>query len=171
MIQFNELRITPNDEKIIIDVEVEGSDYYDNIIIDSIVIDTQDTYVDNGPSVNAIFSSGINDRSARVVIDTADYPTLKGKLLFVYIITSGEFSSDTPTEFKNNKVIGTILNTYPIYKKAMYYTKELANTNIVPKGFIDQILKIKALELSLKTGNHQEAIKYWNKLFKNSLNC
>jgi hypothetical protein len=170
MIQFNELRITPNDEKIIIDVEVGSGAYYENILIDSIVIDTQDTYVDNGPSVNAVFSHTVDGKSIRLDINTDEYPELKGKLLFVYIITSGEFSYDTPLEFRNNKTVGTIINTYPIYKKAMYYTKELADTNNIPKGFIDQILKIKALELSLKTGNHQETIRYWNKLFKNSLN-
>lgn len=171
MIQFNELRITPNDERIIIDVKVEDIACYKNVLIESIVIDTQDTYVDNGPSVNAVFSYFVGKKSIRLDINTDQCPELKGKLLFVYILTSGEVSEDIPIEFRNNRTVGTIINTYPIYKKAMYYTKELADTNNIPKGFIDQILKIKALELSLKTGNHQEIIRYWNKLFKNNLNC
>lgn len=171
MIQFNELRITPNDEKIIVDVEIANSVYYDNISIDSIVIDTQDTYVDNGPSANAVYSTPVNSKFIRLSIDTEEYPELKGKMLFVYIITAGEFPSDTPIEIIKYNTIGTIINKYPIYKKAMLYIKELADTNNIPKGFIDQILKIKALELSLKTGNYQEAIRYWNKLFKNNLNC
>lgn len=171
MIQFNELRITPNDERIIIDVKVEDIACYKNVLIESIVIDTQDTYVDNGPSVNAVFDYVVGKKSIRLDINTDQCPELKGKLLFVYILTYGEVSEDIPIEFRNNKTVGTIINTYPIYKKAMYYTKELADTNNIPKGFIDQILKIKALELSLKTGNHQETIRYWNKLFKNNLNC
>lgn len=171
MIQFNELRITPNDKKIIVDVEIANSVYYDNISIDSIVIDTQDTYVDNGPSTNAVYSTSVNSKSIRLSIDTEEYPELKGKMLFIYVITAGEFPSDTPIEIRKHNTIGTLINTYPIYKKAMLYTKELADTNSIPRGFIDQILKIKALDLALKTGNHQEAIRYWNKLFKNNLNC
>ena len=49
----------------------------------------------------------------------------------------------------------------------MLYTKELGDTCSIPKNFIDYILKVKALDLSLKTGNYQEAIRYWNRLFKN----
>ena len=55
MIKFNELRITPNNESLIIDVSIEDADYYQNVVLDSIIIDTQDTYVENGPSSKAVF--------------------------------------------------------------------------------------------------------------------
>lgn len=56
MIKFNELRITPNNEALIIDVSIEDADYFENVVVDSIIIDTQDTYVQNGPSHNAVFT-------------------------------------------------------------------------------------------------------------------
>ena len=56
MIKFNELRITPNNESLIIDVSIEDASYFQNVVLDSIVIDTQDTYTQNGPSSKAVFN-------------------------------------------------------------------------------------------------------------------
>ena len=41
MVQFNELRINPEGTKLIIDVSVKDSVYYENVYIDTISIDTQ----------------------------------------------------------------------------------------------------------------------------------
>lgn len=166
MIRFKELRITPDEKELIINVSIDDIDYYREISISSIVIDTQDTYIEGGPSKNAIYSIDVNSRSIRVVVDLDNLPKAKDNLLFVYVLTSGDFDYNTPVEYKKFNNVGVVFNTYPIYKNAMIYTKELATEGSVPKGFIDQILKIKALELSIKTGNNQEVIKYWNKLFK-----
>ena len=35
---------------------------------------------------------------------------------------------------------------------------------------MDMIIKLKALELSIKTGNSFQAIEYWNKYFKTLIN-
>lgn len=56
MIKFNELRITPNNETLIIDVSIEDAEYFNNVVLDSIIIDTQDTYIQNGPSTKAVFT-------------------------------------------------------------------------------------------------------------------
>ena len=45
MLHFNELRITQDDKYLIIDASVDNQDFYDDIILDSVVIDTQATYV------------------------------------------------------------------------------------------------------------------------------
>ena len=52
MIRFNELKI--EDNYIIIDVQIEEEKYFKDMYIDSIVIDTQDTFIANGPSSKAI---------------------------------------------------------------------------------------------------------------------
>ena len=49
MINFKELRISECDNSLIIDVEVKDDSYYENIYIDQIIIDTQDTYLGSGP--------------------------------------------------------------------------------------------------------------------------
>lgn len=171
MITFNELRVTPNNVSLIIDASVVSSDYYDNIYIESIVIDTQDTYIKNGPSSKAIYNytveEGENQKRIRLTLKEEDLGIpINGNMFFVYVITTGEYKEDTPCELKRNINIGTAVNLYPIYKKAVEYTRELANTCSIPKNFIDFILKIKALDLNIKTGNYYEAIRYWNKMFK-----
>lgn len=175
MIRFQELRITPNNEELIIDVSIDNSSYYQNVVIDSIIIDTQDTYVDSGPSSNAIYTYTINPdeestKRKRLILTKEDLEmSLEGNLFFVYIVTSGEPSGNAPIAASNAKNVGVVFNLYPIYKQSMCYTKELAYKCEAPKGFIDYILKLKALDISVKTGNYQEAIRYWNTLFKSRI--
>ena len=55
MISFNELRITQDNRFLIIDVSVDSQSYFENVLLDSVIIDTQDTFVLNGPSNNPLF--------------------------------------------------------------------------------------------------------------------
>lgn len=54
MIKFNELRISSN-RYLIIDVSVKNEDYYKDVYIKSVSVDTQDTYKDNGPSEARVY--------------------------------------------------------------------------------------------------------------------
>ena len=60
MIRFNELKIENN--YIIIDVQIEEDEYFKDMYIDSIVIDTQDTFIANGPSNKAIYTKTFNSK-------------------------------------------------------------------------------------------------------------
>lgn len=214
MIKFNELRITPNNESLIIDVSIEDADYYQNVVLDSIIIDTQDTYTQYGPSSKAVFKYVVAEedydsiyslpdnyscspvqeeqskdycftiddyskKNVRLILKSEDLGVpIASNIFFVYVIATGEPTADTPYDLRNSKIIGTAINTYPIYKQSMKYTKELGDSCNIPKNFIDYIFRIKALDLAIKTGNYQEVIKYWNKFFKvlnyniePSLNC
>lgn len=200
MIKFNELRITPDNKYLIIDVNVEDSSYYEDVIIDSIVIDTQNTYVNNGPSSTPIFTYRVEDsytlvyshsepievpvqesstggyvfavgdslkKRVRLTLSTEQLPcSFSDNMFFVYVTTSGDATPDTPTELKKTKAMRTVVNLHPIYKESIAYIKELNYSCTLPKRFVDFILKVKALELSIKTNHYQEAIKYWKKLFK-----
>lgn len=53
MINFNELKITQDGSLLILDVSVKDLEYYKDVYIDSIYVDTQDTYINGGPSSNA----------------------------------------------------------------------------------------------------------------------
>lgn len=56
MVDFNELRITPDSTHLIIDVSINNASYYDNMFIKNIVIDTQDKYLATGPSSTPIYT-------------------------------------------------------------------------------------------------------------------
>ena len=204
MLIFNELRITPDQKYLIIDVSVDNQKYYKNIQIDSIIIDTQDTYIDSGPSNNPIFTYNLTEensnitqvytdnytpvldedtsycyveseekqnKSIRLILNYQDLNvSLQDNMFFVYAIATGTPSADTPCGMDNSIVKGTIINLYPIYCKTIQYLKELDDSCVVPKNFMDMIIKLKALELSIKTGNSFQAIEYWNKYFKTLIN-
>lgn len=200
MIQFNELRITPDGEKLIIDVSIIDTDYCSNVFIDSVVIDNQDTFISNGPSNNPVFTYTVGesvhsiyslpdqnrcnpilceDESPCLISDNGNVKNLRlnisreslinsnlnNDLLFIYVITKGEPSPETPCEL-SSKVIGVVFNKLLLYNASMKYFRELEATCKIPKNFINYILRMKGLELSIRTGNYIQAIKYWNKFFK-----
>ena len=61
MLEFRELRITPDGNHLIIDVAVREHSYYENVFIDSIIIDTQDTYIQNGPSSKPVYQYKVEE--------------------------------------------------------------------------------------------------------------
>lgn len=67
MIQFNELRITPDNNCLIIDIEIPNINIYKDVFIDSVIIDNQDTYVDNGPSSNPVYKYTIEESTTQKV--------------------------------------------------------------------------------------------------------
>ncbi len=176
MIQFNELRVTPNGEKLVIDASIKGHRYYDDVYIDTVIIDTQDTYVANGPSTEPVFyhevvvdeDSGLEGKKrVRLELDSTSLNTpLCDTLFFVYVVAKGTPSEDTPCGMDNQTTLGVVANLYPVYRTLVNYMKEVENDCEVPKNFIDTLLRFKAIELSVRTGHYTQAIKYWNKFFR-----
>ena len=204
MISFNELRISPDSKHLIIEAEVDSDKYFDKVYINSIIIDTQDTYSPNGPSDKAIYhyttekqndliysvpddgcqpiqveddlsycfvDSIESQRKVRLVLSVKDLGVdLNKNIFFVYAIANGVPDINTPCGWDKSTIMGTVVNLLPIYRMSMGYIKELNSSCSTPKGFIDSIFRLKAFELSIKTGNYLEAIKLWNKFFVNSIN-
>lgn len=172
MIIFNECRIDKEGKNLIIDAKVDSLSYYDNIYIKSITIDTDETFIENGPSSNYIYTNNLNNdttlKSIRLKINYKELKldSLNDNILFVYIRAGGAPSADTPCGMDNEYSVAVAVNIRSVYNMAMSYLKELEGTCTTPKGFIDMILRLKAFELSLKTGNFITAIEQWDKLFK-----
>lgn len=202
MIKFNELRITPDGKSLIIDASIENLPYYKDVYIDSVIIDTQDTYVMSGPSNNPVFTHTMPEDHMDSIYSIPEYTgccpvkeevseancfvenslhgeknvrlelnsTALGKSLcenmfFVYIIARGTPSADTPCGMDNSITMGIAINFYPYYRSMMYGLKDIEDNCSIPKNFINNILRFKAVELSIKTGNYSQAIKYWKKFF------
>lgn len=88
MVQFNELRITPDGNTLIIDVAIKDLRYYDNVGLDTILIDTQDTFTAEGPSSKAVKFPVINSIGAESFeIEFGNYDftgTLKEGFLYTF---------------------------------------------------------------------------------------
>lgn len=169
MVTFNELKITPDGQKLIIDVSVKDLDYYKDVYIDNIKIDTQDTFIESGPSSKTVYTKTVEDssKSVRLELDTGDIlPNLNDNLFFVYVTVKGTPSVETPCGMDNTVTLGVVSNLYLLYQHAFNYINEINNTCAIPKNFINFILQYKAFELSIRTGHYPEAIKYWERFFK-----
>lgn len=192
MVQFNELRITPDGKHLIVDVQVDPLSYYDNVYIDSIHIDTQDTFIQTGPSSKTIYTyivpEDINEKvysqdcgcrvldeadNEQIYVDEAglkhlrqiiDLDGIQNNLFFVWVLTKGQPSADTPCGMKEQMVLGVVYNDQPLLWNAMKMLEGL-NGCTPDKAFIDFILEREGFDLALKTGNYTKAIEYWKRLF------
>lgn len=156
MIKINELRITPDSKYLLIDVEVDG-----NLSITSIHIDNDNTFIVDGPSEEAYSleeeSTNITEKLSAEEIEC----DLNKDMIFVYFTIMDE-EGIVHTELK------TVINPLPIYREAINGLKGLNKECSIHKEFINNILRFKAVELSVKTGNSLEAIRYWKKYFKDN---
>lgn len=190
MIIFNQCRIDPDGKHLIIEASVENLKFYKDVYIESVIIDTDETFSSTGPSNNPVFNQNfitdqIDEETTCGSVETNDIGikhirlTLSEKdlragsftnnIFFVYVVATGVPDSCTPCGMDNKITMGIAVYLKPLYDMAMKYIKEMDSNCNTPKGFIDMILRLKAFDLSLKTSNIPTAIKYWDKLFKNKI--
>ena len=182
MIRFNELKI--EDNYIIIDVQIEEEKYFKDMYIDSIVIDTQDTFIANGPSSKAIYTKTFNTDTdikkeeiiytqgtdkynrVRIYIDGKDLNIdIHKTMFFVYVIAGGTPAVDTPCRWDENKALHTLVDTQVLYNNMIQYIKELNKECSTPDNFINAILQFNAIDLALKTNQYPLAIELWKRFY------
>ena len=182
MIRFNELKI--EDNYIIIDVQIEEEKYFKDMYIDSIVIDTQDTFIANGPSSKAIYTKTFNTDTdikkeeivytqgtdkynrVRIYIDGKDLNVdIHKTMFFVYVIAGGTPAVDTPCRWDENKALHTLVDTQVLYNNMIQYVKELNKDCSTPDNFINAILQFNAIDLALKTNQYPLAIDLWKRFY------
>ena len=192
MIRFNELKI--EDNYIIIDVQIEEEKYFKDMYIDSIVIDTQDTFIANGPSSKAIYTKTFNTdadpvyenkqcvpikkeenvytqgtdkhKRVRIYIDGKDLNVdIHKTMFFVYVIAGGIPAADTPCRWDENKALHTLVDTQVLYNNMIQYVKELNKDCSTPDNFINAILQFNAIDLALKTNQYPLAIDLWKRFY------
>ena len=192
MIRFNELKI--EDNYIIIDVQIEEEKYFKDMYIDSIVIDTQDTFIANGPSSKAIYTKIFNTdvhpvyenkqcapikkeeniytqdtdkhNRVRIYIDGKNLNIdIHKTMFFVYVIAGGTPAADTPCRWDENKALHTLVDTQVLYNNMIQYVKELSKDCSTPDNFINAILQFNAIDLALKTNQYPLAIDLWKRFY------
>ena len=191
MIRFNELKI--KDNYIIIDVQIEEEKYFKDMYIDSIVIDTQDTFIANGPSSKAIYTKTFNTDiypayenkqcapikkeeniytqgtdKIRMYIDAKDLNVdIHKTMFFIYVIAGGTPAADTPCRWDENKALHTLVDVQLIYNTMIPYVRELGKECSTPDNFINAILQFNAIDLALKTNQYPLAIELWKSFYSN----
>lgn len=182
MIRFNELKI--EDNYIIIDVQIEEEKYFKDMYIDSIVIDTQDTFIANGPSNKAIYTKTFNTDTdikkeeivytqgtdkynrVKIYIDSKDLNVdIHKTMFFVYVIAGGTPTADTPCRWDENKALHTLVDIQVLYNNMIQYVKELNKDCSTPDNFINAILQFNAIDLALKINQYPLAIELWKRFY------
>ena len=173
MLVFNELRITPDTKHMIIDVSVQDMPYYDNVYVNSIIIQVSNNFSENN-------LQGINPDKTFLELPCGDvkhYRTfvdidsVGNNLFFVYALASGEPAENTPCGGKDEYILGVVYDKCPIYRNLMNGIAALADDNSCnpPQKLMDQFFRYKGFQLAIDTGNYLTAIDYWNMFFKKKL--
>lgn len=189
---INECSINKDGTMMTLRASVDNREEFNNLYIEAVKIDTGKTFVDNGPSDKAktieidgpVYAKVYTEDNSEVSdlnespilldnpgpkdiilyikpsqLDLADF---NKDIFFIYIYTNN--TAEVDGETSSTGAMTVVANLRKIYDKSMAYIKELERTCKIPTGFIDRILRLKAFELSLKTGNYVEAIDQWGKL-------
>ena len=166
MIVFNDLRITPDGENLLIDAMVAPYGYFKDMYISSISIDTEDTFSTGKPSSNAVVvyknqDTTVKEHSINITPDRFKFASLNGHIFYVYVTVA-----DTPCTMNTEYTLGVALNWQSIYQQGMDHMRKVVNGCCgMPKDFIDYILRFKAFELALRTAQYQLANDRFKKWF------
>lgn len=147
MIEINELRITDDSQHFIIDVQISPDSYYDNVYLDSIYIDDQDSFVSPTDPVGAVYEYKLESdtKTVRFELTPDDISrAFNSNLFFVYITATGEPSEDAPCGTTSDLVMQTVVNLYPLFQHLMKYVREVEDVCSLPVNFVDQYLRFKA---------------------------
>lgn len=86
-------------------------------------------------------------------------------LFVVYVKTKGTPSIDTPCGQDSEYTMGVAINKCPLLNYILETANELDGSCIIPRTFINGLLQYEAFLLSVKTGNYDKALYYWEKFF------
>lgn len=174
MIIFDQLRISDDGKSLFLNAHVNGASYFDDMYIEKITICTEDQILDSGHYGDdfvyqvSYASSPVKEVSLvltpQLLNEKFTGSTLSKNMFFVFAECTGTPAIDTPCTMDEATTVGVTFDYGALYNRAMNYTRELADTCNLPLHFIDFILNMEALKLSIATGNYQPAINYWKQL-------
>lgn len=185
MIIFDQLRISDDGKRLYINAHVNTADYFKDIYIDSIVIQTADKVSETDPGLPTsdyvyIKKAEENAKELNLVLEASDLSKswesdsnaiafgrgdMSNTLFFVYIKCKGTPGSCTPCRLDEETTLGVVFDENVLHQKVMDYTKELVAACSVPSAFIDFILLWNAFKSAIETEHYIPAIKFYNMLF------
>ena len=182
---FDQLRISDDGKRMYINAHVNKATYFNDIYIDSIVIQTADKVSETNPGLPTsdyiyIKKAEENAKELNLVLDASDLSKswesdpkatafnrgdMSNTLFFVYIKCKGTPDICTPCRLDEETTLGVVFDENVLYQKVMDYTKELVAVCSVPSAFIDFILLWNAFKAAIETEHYIPAIKFFNMLF------
>lgn len=185
MVIFDQLRISDDGKRMYINAHVNKADYFNDIYIDSIVIQTADKVSETDPGLptsDYVYTKKVegNAKELNLVLEASDFSKswesdskdivfnrgdMSNTLFFVYIKCKGTPDSCTPCRLDEETTLGVVFDENVLHQKVMDYTKELVADCSVPTAFIDFILQWNAFKAAIETEHYIPAIKFFNMMF------
>lgn len=185
MIIFDQLRISDDGKRLYINAHVNTADYFKDIYIDSIVIQTADKVSETDPGLPTsdyvyIKKAEENAKELNLVLEASDLSKswesdpnaiafgrgdMSKTLFFVYIKCKGLPGYCTPCRLDEETTLGVVFDENVLHQKVMDYTQELVEACSVPSEFINFILLWNAFKAAVETEHYIPAIKFFNMLF------
>lgn len=186
MIIFDQLRISDDGKRMYINAHVNKASYFNEIYIDSIVIQTADKVSETDPGLPTsdyvyIKKAEENAKELNLVLETSDLSRswetdpkaiafnrgdMSKTLFFVYIKCKGTPGSCTPCRLDEETTLGVVFDENVLHQRVMDYTKEFVADCSVPSAFIDFILLWNAFKSAIETEHYIPAIKFFNMMFE-----
>ena len=142
--------------------------YNEDLQVDQIVIDKT--------ALNEAYLNWDSDNN-RVIDDTKPYAKssfdksdFSQDLFFVFVKCKGTPDECTPCRLDEEITLGVVFDETRLYQMMMGYTKNLADTCNIDKGFIDLILLWNGFKASIETEHYVSAIDFWKKIFESGNN-
>jgi len=120
MVQFDELKfISPT--VLQVNASIIDLPYYENEYIDSIIIDTDDTYCESGPSSNPVleYQVGAGSKEVRLAFDMSSALCYGPKMFFVWVTVTGFPTPDTPCRLGKRYTLKAVVSLDTVYNEAM----------------------------------------------------
>ena len=170
MIQFNELRIDPDTNTLIIDAEVPD-EYKELVSIEYLYIDTEETVKPYEPSSKCVYKKDYSTtKPTQIHLEIPDENAWMQQMTvesFVWIRVSGDPGVSAVCGRDNTLTLGIVSNPVILCSKGLQHIKEVEEKCLIPKGFIDFLLLYKAFELASKIQDVASVLRYWNLLQRN----
>ena len=173
---FDQLRISDDGKKMYINLHVNKAEYFDDIYLDSITIMTADKVSETNPNMptsdyiyNKVFEG--NQKEADLVLLPSDFnehfakSDFSSDLFFVFVKIKGTPSECTPCRLDEEITLGVTFDDNMLYQKVMQFTRDLADSCTISKGFIDMILLWNGFKAAVNTEHYLPAIDFWKKMF------
>lgn len=185
MIIFDQLRISDDGKRMYINAHVNKASYFNDIYIDSIVIQTADKVSETDPGLptsDYVYIQKVeeNTKELNLVLEASDLSKswesdpnaiafnrrdMSKTLFFVYIKCKGTPGSCTPCKLDEETTLGVVFDENVLHQKVMDYTKKLVADCNVPSEFINFILLWNAFKSAIETEHYIPAIKFFNMMF------
>lgn len=178
MITINECVIARDARYLYLKAAIDDFSYFDDVFVDYLeftihkvvnnAIETVTVELNpDGTLRSSSYTDNVKEVNLTLVPQDLGITDFRTPVIVVKVYTKGYPAPDTPCGMDEEFAVGIAYNESVLYDKGLGFLKQIGIDCEIPQDFIDWILQSAAFELALKSGNIDEALKWWLRLISN----